>query len=119
MPQGEILELEVGAWMDLVDHSYFDRIWAGKHYVDKKRIGIWGWVRGFLCGSSSPHRTNGTQSYGGFMSSKIAEANAGIHSLAMAVAVCSSLPVLSRRFPDARASLSLSRVGDCTVSAPS
>ena len=21
-----------------------DRIWAGKHYVDKKRIGIWGWV---------------------------------------------------------------------------
>ena len=27
------------------------------------------------------------QSYGGFMSSKVAEANAGIHSLAMAVAV--------------------------------
>jgi len=20
------------------------RIWAGRHYVDKKRIGIWGWV---------------------------------------------------------------------------
>ena len=20
------------------------RVWAGKHYVDKKRIGIWGWV---------------------------------------------------------------------------
>jgi hypothetical protein len=28
------------------------------------------------------------QSYGGFMASKVAEANAGIHSLAMAVAVC-------------------------------
>ena len=28
-----------------------------------------------------------TQSYGGFMSSKVVEANAGIHSLAMAVAV--------------------------------
>jgi hypothetical protein len=31
------------------------------------------------------------QSYGGFMASKVAEANAGIHSLAMAVAVCLSL----------------------------
>lgn len=29
------------------------------------------------------------QSYGGFMSSKVVEANAGIHSLAMAVAVSS------------------------------
>jgi len=50
------------------------------------------------------------------MSSKVVEANAGIHSLAMAVAVCSSLPGLSRSLPNARASLSLSRVGDCTVS---
>lgn len=33
---------------------------------------------------------NVTQSYGGFMSSKVVEANAGIHSLAMAVAVCIS-----------------------------
>jgi len=53
------------------------RIWAGKHYVDKKRIGIWGW------------------SYGGFMSSKVVEANAGVHSLAMAVA-----PVTSWRLYD-------------------
>jgi hypothetical protein len=30
------------------------------------------------------------QSYGGFMASKIAEANAGVHSLAIAVAVCGS-----------------------------
>ena len=29
----------------------------------------------------------GTKSYGGFMSSKVVEADAGIHSLAMAVAV--------------------------------
>ena len=35
---------------------------------------------------------NKNQSYGGFMSSKVVEANAGIHSLAMAVAVRSSLP---------------------------
>lgn len=28
-----------------------------------------------------------SQSYGGFMSSKVVEANAGVHSLAMAVAV--------------------------------
>ena len=51
------------------------------------------------------------------MSSKVVEANAGIHSLAMAVAVCSSLPGNCQRFSNARASLSLSRVGDCTVSA--
>jgi len=31
-----------------------------------------------------------TQSYGGFMSSKVVEANAGVHSLAMAIAVCFS-----------------------------
>ncbi|OBZ74023.1 putative dipeptidyl-aminopeptidase B [Grifola frondosa] len=48
------------------------KIWAAKEYVDSKRIGIWGW------------------SYGGFMSSKVVEANAGIHSLAMAVAPVSS-----------------------------
>ncbi|KAI0065509.1 hypothetical protein BV25DRAFT_1798631 [Artomyces pyxidatus] len=53
------------------------RIWASKDYVDPKRIGIWGW------------------SYGGFMSSKVVEADAGIHSLAMAVA-----PVTSWRLYD-------------------
>ena len=50
------------------------------------------------------------------MSSKVVEANAGFHSLAMAVAVCSSPPWLSQWFPDARVAPSLSRVGDCTVS---
>jgi hypothetical protein len=34
-----------------------------------------------------------TQSYGGFMSSKVVEADAGIHSLAMAVAVRPSIAV--------------------------
>lgn len=34
---------------------------------------------------SETHRTS--QSYGGFMSCKVAEADAGVHSLAMAVAV--------------------------------
>ncbi|KZP28645.1 hypothetical protein FIBSPDRAFT_728579 [Athelia psychrophila] len=53
------------------------KIWAAKEYVDPTRIGIWGW------------------SYGGFMSSKIAEAGAGVHSLAMAVA-----PVTSWRLYD-------------------
>ncbi|EJC99985.1 dipeptidyl aminopeptidase [Fomitiporia mediterranea MF3/22] len=53
------------------------RIWASKKYVDPKKIGIWGW------------------SYGGFMSSKVVEANEGIHSLAMAVA-----PVTSWRLYD-------------------
>lgn len=53
------------------------KAWASKDYVDSKRIGIWGW------------------SYGGFMASKVAEANAGVHSLAMAVA-----PVISWRMYD-------------------
>ncbi|KAH9913079.1 dipeptidyl aminopeptidase [Epithele typhae] len=53
------------------------KIWAAKEYVDPKRIGIWGW------------------SYGGFMSSKVVEADAGVHSLAMAVA-----PVTSWRLYD-------------------
>lgn len=53
------------------------RHWASKRYVDSRRIGIWGW------------------SYGGFMTSKVVEANAGIHTLAMAVA-----PVTSWRLYD-------------------
>jgi dipeptidyl aminopeptidase len=66
----------MGFW-ETRDQINAARIWAGKDYVDPKRIGIWGW------------------SYGGFMASKIAEANAGIHSLAMAIA-----PVTSWRLYD-------------------
>ncbi|KAG1771459.1 dipeptidyl aminopeptidase [Suillus occidentalis] len=66
----------LGFW-ETQDQINAARIWAGKDYVDPKRIGIWGW------------------SYGGFMASKVAEANAGIHSLAMAVA-----PVTSWRLYD-------------------
>ncbi|KAI0339697.1 dipeptidyl aminopeptidase [Trametopsis cervina] len=62
---------------ETIDQINAAKIWAGKDYVDPKRIGIWGW------------------SYGGFMSSKVVEANAGIHSLAMAVA-----PVTSWRLYD-------------------
>ena len=62
------------------------RAWAKKPYVDAKRIGIWGWVSlTFLCLHGSSHFF--PQSYGGFMSAKVAEANAKVHSLAMAVAV--------------------------------
>ncbi|KAG9313219.1 dipeptidyl aminopeptidase [Chiua virens] len=57
----------MGFW-ETLDQINAARIWAGKDYVDSKRIGIWGW------------------SYGGFMASKVAEADAGIHSLAMAIA---------------------------------
>ncbi|EPQ56197.1 hypothetical protein GLOTRDRAFT_59312 [Gloeophyllum trabeum ATCC 11539] len=66
----------LGFW-ETKDQINAARTWAAKAYVDPKRIGIWGW------------------SYGGFMSSKVAEANAGIHSLAMAVA-----PVTSWRLYD-------------------
>ncbi|BGP54623.1 Dipeptidyl peptidase 4 [Rhodotorula sphaerocarpa] len=44
------------------------RRWAHKAYVDEKRIGVWGW------------------SYGGFLTSKIIEANSSVFSLGMAVA---------------------------------
>ncbi|KXN86209.1 putative dipeptidyl-aminopeptidase B [Leucoagaricus sp. SymC.cos] len=67
---------DLGYW-EAVDQIAAAKAWAAKEYVDPKRIGIWGW------------------SYGGFMSSKVAEANVGIHSLAMAVA-----PVTSWRLYD-------------------
>ncbi|KAL4251589.1 peptidase S9B family protein [Abortiporus biennis] len=66
----------LGHW-ETRDQINAAKIWAAKEYVDRTRIGIWGW------------------SYGGFMSSKVVEANAGIHSLAMAVA-----PVTSWRLYD-------------------
>ncbi|KII86043.1 hypothetical protein PLICRDRAFT_44497 [Plicaturopsis crispa FD-325 SS-3] len=66
----------LGFW-ETKDQINAARIWAAKEYVDPRRIGIWGW------------------SYGGFMSSKVVEADAGIHSLAIAVA-----PVTSWRLYD-------------------
>ncbi|PFH50952.1 hypothetical protein AMATHDRAFT_80539 [Amanita thiersii Skay4041] len=66
----------LGYW-ETVDQINVARMWAAKDYVDPKRIGIWGW------------------SYGGFMSSKVVEADAGVHSLAMAIA-----PVTSWRMYD-------------------
>ncbi|KAH8104292.1 dipeptidyl aminopeptidase [Phellopilus nigrolimitatus] len=66
----------LGYW-ETKDQVEAARIWASKKYVDTQRIGIWGW------------------SYGGFMSAKVLEANAGIHSLAMSVA-----PVTSWRLYD-------------------
>lgn len=67
---------------NLGQHEVQDQInaakhWKSKRYVDSRRIGIWGW------------------SYGGFMSSKVVEADARVHSLAMAVA-----PVTSWRMYD-------------------
>lgn len=62
---------DLGYW-EAQDQINAARIWAAKSYVDRKRIGIWGW------------------SYGGFMSSKVIENNAGIHTLAMAVAPVTS-----------------------------
>ncbi|GAA5990808.1 hypothetical protein JCM10908_000026 [Rhodotorula pacifica] len=44
------------------------RRWAEKPYIDEKRVGVWGW------------------SYGGFLTSKLIEANASVFSLGMAVA---------------------------------
>ncbi|KAJ7623581.1 dipeptidyl aminopeptidase [Roridomyces roridus] len=66
----------LGFW-ETKDQIAAARMWAAKDYVDPRRIGIWGW------------------SYGGFMSAKVVEADAGIHSLAMSVA-----PVTSWRLYD-------------------
>ncbi|KAF8323522.1 dipeptidyl aminopeptidase [Cantharellus anzutake] len=55
-------------FFETVDQINAAKIWATKRYVDSRRIGIWGW------------------SYGGFMTGKVIEANAGIHSLGMSVA---------------------------------
>ncbi|THU97687.1 dipeptidyl aminopeptidase [Dendrothele bispora CBS 962.96] len=71
-----VVKGNLGYW-ETKDQIEAARIWASKPYVDPKRIGIWGW------------------SYGGFMSSKVVEADAGIHSLAVAVA-----PVTSWRLYD-------------------
>ncbi|KAG6879049.1 hypothetical protein C0992_005538 [Termitomyces sp. T32_za158] len=57
---------------ETIDQINAAKIWAAKEYVDRKRIGIWGW------------------SYGGFMASKVVEANAGVHSLSMAIAPVTS-----------------------------
>ncbi|KDQ19524.1 hypothetical protein BOTBODRAFT_153437 [Botryobasidium botryosum FD-172 SS1] len=62
---------------ETLDQINAARIWAAKDYVDTKRIGIWGW------------------SYGGFMTSKVIEADVGVHTLGMAVA-----PVTSWRLYD-------------------
>ncbi|KAJ7746743.1 dipeptidyl aminopeptidase [Mycena maculata] len=66
----------LGFW-ETKDQVAAARLWASKDYVDPRRIGVWGW------------------SYGGFMSAKVVEADAGIHSLAMSVA-----PVTSWRLYD-------------------
>ncbi|KAL1739557.1 dipeptidyl peptidase IV N-terminal region-domain-containing protein, partial [Schizophyllum fasciatum] len=63
-----VVKGDLGFW-ETQDQVSAARIWAGRPYVDPRRIGIWGW------------------SYGGFMAAKVVEADAGIHSLAMSVAV--------------------------------
>ncbi|GAA5838296.1 hypothetical protein JCM11251_003456 [Rhodosporidiobolus azoricus] len=53
------------------------RIWSKKAYIDEKRVGIWGW------------------SYGGFLTTKVIEANSSVFQLGMAVA-----PVTDWRYYD-------------------
>ncbi|GAA5863444.1 hypothetical protein JCM3774_005292 [Rhodotorula dairenensis] len=60
--RGRLGEIETG------DVTEVARRWAEKAYVDEKRVGVWGW------------------SYGGFLTSKLIEANASVFSLGMAVA---------------------------------
>ncbi|KAJ3749762.1 dipeptidyl peptidase IV N-terminal region-domain-containing protein, partial [Lentinula raphanica] len=67
---------QLGHW-EVVDAINTARLWVSKPYVDSSRIGIWGW------------------SYGGYIALKVIEADAGVHSLAMAIA-----PVVNWRMYD-------------------
>ncbi|KAG1043078.1 hypothetical protein G6F43_011751 [Rhizopus delemar] len=69
--RGRLGELEV------IDQVNAGRHWAKLEYVDKYRMAIWGW------------------SYGGYMTTRVIEANDGVFSTGMAVA-----PVTDWRFYD-------------------
>ncbi|KAK0457452.1 dipeptidyl peptidase IV N-terminal region-domain-containing protein, partial [Desarmillaria tabescens] len=62
-----VVKGRLGRW-ETEDQIAAAKIWAMKKYVDPRRIGICGW------------------SYGGFLSAKVIEANAGVHTLAMSIA---------------------------------
>ncbi|KAH8081110.1 dipeptidyl-peptidase [Filobasidium floriforme] len=53
---------------ETIDQINAAKEWAKRRYIDNKRIGIWGW------------------SFGGFLTSKVIEADSGIFTLGMAVA---------------------------------
>ncbi|KAI8091317.1 dipeptidyl peptidase IV N-terminal region-domain-containing protein [Gilbertella persicaria] len=63
--------------LETIDQINAARHWASLEYVDPSRIAIWGW------------------SYGGYMASKVIEANSGLYAAGMAVA-----PVTDWRFYD-------------------
>ncbi|KAI8380933.1 dipeptidyl peptidase IV N-terminal region-domain-containing protein [Radiomyces spectabilis] len=63
--------------LETIDQVNAARHWANLPYVDASRMAIWGW------------------SYGGYMTTKVIEANDGVFSLGMAVA-----PVTDWRFYD-------------------
>ncbi|ORE02181.1 hypothetical protein BCV72DRAFT_309359 [Rhizopus microsporus var. microsporus] len=69
--RGRLGELEV------IDQVNAGRHWASLDYVDEYRMAIWGW------------------SYGGYMTTRVLEANSGVFSTGMAVA-----PVTDWRFYD-------------------
>ncbi|RUS25875.1 hypothetical protein BC938DRAFT_471527, partial [Jimgerdemannia flammicorona] len=65
--------------LETIDQVNAGRHWASLDYVDPTRMAIWGWV----CGLS---RVLKFASYGGYMTSKVVEANDGVFTTAMAVA---------------------------------
>ena len=64
----------------MIDQVNAAREWAKKRYVDIKRIGIWGWVR-LSAFKDKAKLIGGAQSYGGFLTSKVIEADSGVISL--------------------------------------
>ncbi|CAG8577125.1 2910_t:CDS:10 [Paraglomus occultum] len=63
--------------LETIDQINAGKYWAQLNYVDKEKMAIWGW------------------SYGGYMTSKVIEADSGVFKLGMAVA-----PVTDWRFYD-------------------
>lgn len=73
------------------------RYYVGLPYIDEKRVGIWGWVswRFLSLARFVADRVLKTQSYGGYLTSKVIETNSSVFTLGMAVA-----PVTDWRYYD-------------------
>lgn len=71
--------------IEVIDQIAAAKEWAKRRYVDSKRIGIWGWVSlvvgGWRIREGKLIIWTLAQSYGGFMSTKVIEADSGIFTL--------------------------------------
>lgn len=66
---------------ETIDQVNAAKEWAKRRYVDIDRIGIWGWVSSHSNYLATRRANVLRQSYGGFLTSKVIEADSGIFSL--------------------------------------